>query len=839
VRGLANAGESGNVRRDMALLENQGRVRAVLGPTNTGKTYLAIDRMLGHATGMIGFPLRLLARENYDRIVALKGRRTVALITGEEKIIPPRPRWFVCTVESMPLDRRVDFLAIDEIQLCADRERGHVFTDRLLHARGVEETMFMGADTIASVLRALVPEVQIETRPRFSTLSYAGAKKLTRLPRRSAIVAFSLNEVYRLAELVRRHRGGTAVVLGALSPRTRNAQVAMYQAGEVDYMVATDAIGMGLNLEIDHVAFAGMRKFDGEKARYLRPAEIGQIAGRAGRYQKDGTFGVTHEVPPLDKNLAAAIEGHQYDNIDRLCWRNRALEFGSARALIDSLGAPPPLPMLVRAREGEDFKALKGLCEDRDVAALATNPAALRLLWEVCQVPDFRKVMPDIHVRLLRRVYLHLASNEARLPADWIGGHIAQVDDVNGDIDTLTQRIAHIRTWTYISHRADWLDDAAHWQGLARAIEDRLSDALHARLLQRFVDRRASVMAKQRLGELLSFVTKDGEVVVEGVVAGQLSGLRFQRDESQSRAESRLLVAAARATIDADIARRVGELCDADDGAFALSGAGRIRWGGVDIAALRPGDTPLRPRIALPRNDYLGANRQMAVLRRLEGWLNGHVGRRLPALFNARDATLDAAGRGIAFQLAERLGSVPRAEARAQIAALEARDRKTLSRLGLRFGAHMVYLNSLLRPSAQRLRAILAAVHADVAVPRIGRTAVQPADGAPAAIWTYIGYRVLGDRAIRFDYAERLAAGARKRARGGAFTADAGLIALAGCEGAALAGVLADLGYRNAEAGGETVFTAMQPGRRPKRGRRRNRAMEADSPFAKLRDVAI
>ena len=823
----------------MALLENQGRVRAVLGPTNTGKTYLAIDRMLAHATGMIGFPLRLLARENYDRIVALKGRRTVALITGEEKIIPPRPRWFVCTVESMPLDRRVDFLAIDEIQLCADPERGHVFTDRLLHARGVEETMFMGADTVASVLRALVPEVRIETRPRFSTLSYAGAKKLTRLPRRSAIVAFSLNEVYVLAELVRRHRGGTAVVLGALSPRTRNAQVAMYQAGEVDYMVATDAIGMGLNMEIDHVVFAGMRKFDGEKARYLRPAEIGQIAGRAGRYQKDGTFGVTHEVLSLDEKLVDAIENHQYGTIDRLCWRNRSLEFGSARALIDSLGAPPPAPMLYRAREGEDFKALKGLCEDRDVAALATNPAAIRLLWEVCQVPDFRKVMPDIHVRLLRRVYLHLASSAARLPADWIGGHIAHLDNVNGDIDTLTQRIAHIRTWTYISHRAGWLDDGAHWQGLARAIEDRLSDALHARLLQRFVDRRASVMAKQRHGELLSFVTKSGEVIVEGVVAGRLSGLRFQRDESQSRAESRLLVAAARTTIDDDIARRVGKLCDADDAAFSLSRAGCICWGGVDIAALRPGDTPLRPRIVLPRNEYLGRNRQLAVVKRLESWLNSHVRRRLPALFNARDAGLGAAGRGIAFQLAERLGSVPRAEAKAQIAALDARDRKTLSRLGLRFGAHMVYLNSLLRPSAQRLRAILAAVHADVAAPRIGRAAVQPADGAPAAIWAYIGYRVLGDRAIRFDCAERLAAGARKRAKGGAFTADAGLIALAGCDEAALPGVLADLGYRKTEAEGKTVFIAKRPSRRPKHRRGRNGARVSESPFAKLRDVAI
>ncbi len=817
----------------MPLLKNQGRVRAVLGPTNTGKTYLAIDRMLGHATGMIGFPLRLLARENYDRIVALKGRRTVALITGEEKIIPPRPRWFVCTVESMPLDRSVDFLAIDEIQLCADRERGHVFTDRLLHARGVAETMFLGADTIAPVLRALVPEARIETRPRFSILSHAGAKKLTRLPRRSAIVAFSLNEVYGLAELVRRHRGGTAVVLGALSPRTRNAQVAMYQAGEVDYMVATDAIGMGLNMEIDHVAFAGMRKFDGEKARHLLPAEIGQIAGRAGRYQKDGSFGVTHEARPFDDKLVEAIENHQYDTIDRLCWRNRALEFGSARALIDSLAAPPPSPMLYCARDGEDYKALKSLCEDGDVAMRATNPAAIRLLWEVCQTPDFRKVMPDIHVRLLRRIYLHLASGEARLPPDWVGAHVARLDNVSGDIDTLTQRIAHIRTWTYISHRADWLDDSAHWQGLARAIEDRLSDALHARLLQRFVDRRASVMAKRRNGELLSFVNKAGEVVVEGVVAGQLSGLTFRRDESQSRAESRVLVAAARTTIDGDIARRAAELRDAEDSAFSLTRSGRIRWGGVEIAVLRPGGAPLAPRIALPRNEFLAKALQTAILKRLEGWLDGHIRRKLRALFRVREAGLGAAGRGLAFQLAERLGSVPREEAKAQITALDARDRKTLSRLGLRFGAHVVYLNPLLRPSAQRLRAILAAVHADAATPRLGSAAMLPADGASAEIWAHIGFRVLGGRAIRFDCAERLAAGARKRARKGAFAADTGLVALAGCDGAALAGVLDDLGYRAKEAEGKTVFTAKKRGRRP------NRCKQPESPFAKLRDISV
>ncbi|MDD9927746.1 MAG: helicase-related protein, partial [Rhodospirillaceae bacterium] len=654
----------------MALFEKRGRIRAVLGPTNTGKTYLAIDRMLGHHSGMIGFPLRLLARENYDRIVALKGRRSVALITGEEKIVPPRPRWFVCTVESMPLDREVDFLAIDEIQLCADTERGHVFTDRLLHARGREETMLLGADTIAPLLKRLVPDAEIETRPRFSTLSYAGAKKLTRLPRRTAIVAFSLNEVYGLAELIRRQRGGTAVVLGALSPRTRNAQVEMYQAGEVDYMVATDAIGMGLNMEIEHVAFAGTRKFDGRVPRRLKAAEIGQIAGRAGRYQHDGTFGVTNNVAPLDDETVEAIETHQYDTLERLSWRNREFDFRTPQLLLESLSRRPSSHLLYRAREADDFRTLKDLVADPDVVERAANPAAVRLLWDVCQIPDFRKVMPDIHVRLLKQVYLNLSTLEARLPEDWVADHINRLDDVGGDIDTLTQRIAHVRTWTYISHRPDWLPDSAHWQGVARKIEDRLSDALHERLLQRFVDRRAPVLAKRRQGDeaLLSYVSKSGEVVVEGVVAGSMAGLKFVRDAAQSREETQTLVSAARSTIALEVETRVGALCGAPDKAFSLSRTGRIRWHNEEIGFLQQGDSALRPNIGLLRNEFLDAKARDRVHARLSRWFDSHLRQRLGPLFATDDAPMGAAARGIVFQLSENLGSIRSAAARRQLA---------------------------------------------------------------------------------------------------------------------------------------------------------------------------
>src|SRR5580658_2515794 len=482
----------------MAMLRTAAsRLVAILGPTNTGKTHLAIERMLDLRSGMIGFPLRLLARENYDRVVKLRGARSVALITGEEKILPTNASYFVCTVESMPLDRQVEFLAVDEIQLCADRERGHVFTARLLHARGLQETMFLGADTIRPLIRRLVPDVEYISRPRFSTLTYTGHKKVTRLPPRTGVIAFSIADVFSLAEVVRRQRGGTAVVLGALSPRARNAQVGMFQAGEVDYLVATDAIGMGLNMDLNHVAFARLAKFDGRGLRRLAAAEIGQIAGRAGRHMNDGTFGTTADERPLDPEIVRAVEAHKFEPLTRIQWRSTALKFNSAGALLNSLEEPPPAPGLIQTREADDHQVLRALSRNAEVAALATNPGAVRLLWEVCQIPDFRKMMSDSHARFLAQCFLHLAGPNERLPTPWIASQIDQLDRVDGDIDTLMMRIAHVRTWTYITHRPDWVEGAAEWQERARGIEDRLSDALHERLTQRFVDRRSALLVRQ------------------------------------------------------------------------------------------------------------------------------------------------------------------------------------------------------------------------------------------------------------------------------------------------------------------------------------------------------
>jgi ATP-dependent RNA helicase SUPV3L1/SUV3 len=847
----------------------QGRVTAVLGPTNTGKTYLAIERMLGYRSGMIGFPLRLLARENYDRAVRLKGRNAVALVTGEEKIVPQGARYFCCTVEAMPLDRAVEFLAIDEVQLAADAERGHVFTDRLLHARGGEETMLLGADTVRPVLQKLVPEAETLSRPRFSTLSYSGPRKLTRLPPRSAVVAFSAADVYALAEMLRRQRGGTAVVLGALSPRTRNAQVALFEAGEVDYMVATDAIGMGLNLNLDHVAFSRLRKFDGRLPRHLTPAEVGQIAGRAGRHMNDGTFGSTERLGPMEPELVEAVEAHRFAPLQFVFWRHRRLDFRSPGALLKSLERNPPMPELVRAREADDHLALATLAGDPEVARVATTPAAVALLWEVCQIPDFRKTLSDQHAGLLRRIYRHLMAGEGRLPEDWVADQIARIDRAEGDIDALVARIAHVRTWTYVAHRGDWLDDALHWQGRTRAIEDRLSDALHDRLTQRFVDRRAAVLVR-RLKEgdsLLGAVRPSGEVLVEGEFVGRLEGFRFILDTAVGSGDAKAVLTAARRALASEIPARVRRLETAGDEAFTLQADGRIAWRGAAVAGLAAGARAVTPRVEPLPSDFLDGAQRERLRKRLTAWLDRHLRDRLRPLFRAAETEAGAAVRGLVFQLTEALGALPRAVLAPQIAGLTKADRKVLTGLGVRLGAASVFYPALLRPRAARLQGWLWAAHAGrpaPALPPSGAPSFRPTldEGATAAeeeaFCLAIGYRRIAedDRvlAVRVDALERLAAAARKLAVQGGFAATPALQRLVGGTAADLALALGALGYRtetdasglsfvprrtgHANGDGRKGRARRSPGGgKATRGRRRPR--QADSPFAKLRDLKI
>src|SRR6059058_2014380 len=534
-------------------------VTAVLGPTNTGKTHLAIERMLAHSSGMIGLPLRLLAREVYNKVIDKVGTEAAALITGEEKIKPANPRFWVCTVEAMPRDLDVAFLAVDEVQLGADLERGHVFTDRMLNRRGREETLVLGAATVRPMVERLLPGAHVLTRPRLSQLTFAGEKKITRLPRRSAVVAFSAEEVYAIAELIRRQRGGAAVVLGALSPRTRNAQVELYQCGDVEYLVATDAIGMGLNLDVDHVAFASDRKFDGYQFRRLNAAELAQVAGRAGRAMRDGTFGTTGRCAPFEPELVNALQNHTFDSVKVLQWRNSKLDFSSLGALQVSLALTPSHDALTRAPIAEDLRVLDHAARDAEVREMAHGAAAVEKLWDACQIPDYRKIAPAAHAELVTSLFEFLMK-KSRIPDAWFATQVEQADRTDGDIDTLSGRIAQIRTWTFAANRPDWLADPEHWQNVTRAIEDRLSDALHERLAERFVDRRTSVlMRRMRENTMLETeITKTGEVVVHTL--GRLDGFRFAPDPTSGGTDAKALSAAAQKALSGEIETRANKL---------------------------------------------------------------------------------------------------------------------------------------------------------------------------------------------------------------------------------------------------------------------------------------
>ena len=800
-------------------------VTAVLGPTNTGKTHLAIERMLAHEIGIIGLPLRLLAREVYDKVAARVGPGQVALITGEEKIKPPSPRFYVCTVEAMPLELEADFVAVDEVQLAADGERGHVFTERLFHARGLSETLLLGAATMRDAIRELLPGANLVSRPRLSQLTYAGDKKITRLPRRSAIVGFSASDVYAIAELVRRQRGGAAVVLGALSPRTRNAQVSLYQNGDVDFLVATDAIGMGLNLDLDHVAFAGIRKFDGQSHRNLTPAELGQIAGRAGRHMNDGTFGVTGQVAPFEPELVDRLENHSFDQVGVLQWRNRKLDFGSIERLKDSLRESPDHRRLSRARMVDDVIALENVSNDPELRDRAQGPAAVALLWEMCQIPDYRKISAASHAELVATLYRFVMSDEGKIPAEWFANQVALTDRSDGDLDTLSNRLAQIRTWTFVSHHAQWLDDPEHWQGRTKAIEDTLSDALHERLTQRFVDRRTSVLMRRLRDkeEIAAEIAPDGNILVENHFVGRLEGFRFTPDSSGEGIHGRAARHAAAKVVASELSNRADALHGAPDGAIALTPNGRIVWQGAEVGRLERGETALKPRIQLLADERLPAADRDRLMQRLEAWLEAELGTKLKPLVLLSEATdLSGLARGLAYQLTENVGVLRRETAAAEIKALDQDARAQLRKYGVRFGAFNVYIPALLKPAAADLVLILWALHAgrdhgiDIEAlpmrPQQGLTSVEAGKLIPEPYWRAAGFHVAGGRAVRIDMLERLSDLIRTRiAFRTAASVDAGpagatgdggfrvvpeLMSVVGCSGEEFASILKALGFR-------------------------------------------
>ncbi|MGA9136337.1 MAG: helicase-related protein [Methylovirgula sp.] len=804
-------------------LERARGVRAVLGPTNTGKTHYATERMLGHRSGIIGLPLRLLAREVYNRVVERVGGAAVALITGEEKIKPKTARYFVSTVEAMPRDLDVAFVAIDEIQLAGDLDRGHIFTDRLLNRRGSEETLLVGASTMQRRIEELLPGTPILSRPRLSKLSFAGSKKISRLPRRTAIVAFSVEEVYAIAEWIRRQRGGAAVVLGALSPRTRNAQVEIYQSGDVDYIVATDAIGMGLNLDVDHIAFASDRKFDGWQYRRLTPAEFGQIAGRAGRHMRDGTFGTTGRCPPFETELVGAIEEHRFEPVNLLQWRNTDLDFASIPALLASLVAPPTEQSLVRAPLAEDQMALDALSRDAKVMRETKTRADVARLWDTCQIPDYRKLSPAAHAELLHSIYGFIV-RAGHIPEDWFARHISELDRVDGDIDTLSARIAQVRTWTFIANRPDWLGDPEHWQSVARQVEDTLSDALHERLAQRFVDRRTSVLMR-RLREnamLEAEITASGDVLVEDQHVGHLSGFRFASDPQADGEAAKALNAAAQKALASEIEGRARRVHEAVDEAFVLANDGMIRWLGEPIGNIVAGEKLLEPRATVLADEQLTGPLLEMVQRRLDLWLAQHVKKLLGPLAELEKGEgLEGIVRGISFRIAESLGVLERVQVAEDVKNLPQEARAALRKLGVRFGAYHLYVPALLRPAPRAFAAQLWALRnggvegaSQAEVPHLaasGRTSFVADQEVPKGFYRAAGFHVCGERAVRVDILERLAdlirpaisyhpgttAGAPPpgAADRDGFVVTVAMTSLAGCAGESFASILRALGY--------------------------------------------
>ena len=835
--------QSPDVGGTMARHDN-ARVTAVLGPTNTGKTHLAVERMVAHSSGMIGFPLRLLAREVYDRVVAMKGPGRVALITGEERIVPKDARWFLCTAESMPVDREVAFVGIDEAQLGADAERGHVFTDRLLHARGREETMILGSAALKPVVRALVPGVEIVERPRFSDLSYAGAKKISRLPRRSAIVAFSAEEVYAVAEMLRRLRGGAAVVMGALSPRTRNAQVAMFQAGEVDYLVATDAIGMGLNMDVAHVAFAGLHKFDGKRRRRLTTAEMAQIAGRAGRHQRDGTFGGVSEEGPdafLPEEVLA-IEAHRVPTLDWLFWREGRPDLSSVDALLASLSAPPQHDALRAAPESVDLAVLRRLAEDPAIRARARGQ--VERLWAVCGIPDFQKSGVEPHARFVTRVFGYLC--EGYLPHQWFADEVARLDRVDGDVETIAGRVAAIRTWAYIAQRKDWLADPAHWAARTAAVEERLSDALHTSLTQRFVDKRTSVLMKQigaGAGALPVEIGAEGEVTIDTHAIGRLQGFRFEVAPDARAADKRLLLATAEKQLGKERAARGRALSEAANDAFALTPGGVVTWQDHPVARLVRGRSLGRPAVQLDAAlDCLDPALRRAVATRVQAWVDDAVRAQLPVLAKlaemARDPAATPALRSVAAAIEAGGGLAQRLPVRAAVEALTSPDRQRLRKAGVTIGAMDLFDARLLKGRARPWReAVLAAAGAPVPVaPREGATVLPR--GAPGATLA-AGFRPIGAQAVRVDLVERIARAAHDaRPKGGAkgagaraaFLPDPALATSIGLEPGTITRLMVELGFRPAAEGrwawrGRPAAKAARP--------------RADNAFAALAGLAF
>ncbi len=786
------------------------KIKAILGPTNTGKTYLSIRTMLSYQSGMIGFPLRLLAREVYDQLANEIGFSFVALITGEEKIIPKNPKFYICTVEAMPLDIEVDFLAIDEVQLASDPERGHIYTDRLLYSRGNLETIFLGSLTIKKLILSIIPDIEIITRPRLSKLTYSGSKKISKLPKRTAIVAFSINRVYEIADFIRQQNGGAAVVLGALSPRTRNAQVEIYQSGGADYLVATDAIGMGLNSDIDHVMFDSIKKYDGKKYRPLFPIEIAQIAGRAGRYKNDGTFSISSNLDPLEPEIINNIENHRFEYNKSIKWRNSDLDFSSLNNLLASLSLAPPDKIYSLNKQCEDAFFLEYISSANIISHQSLSYEKIKLLWEICQMPDYRKNGIENHSAIIAKVYNDLTGSKEYIDDAWLEKEVKYASNIDGDIDSLSNKISYIRTCNYITNKKNWIKDPVYWQELTRKIEDKLSDALHNKLTNRFIDRHASVLISTSKNQNLSNIKLDSnnQIMINGELFGNINGLKFINITNKiGLNENKSAKSALNRIIKLELEKITENILSSEKDDFILDNNNHIIWNSCPVAEIKKGSNILSPNIRLIKDTFLSANNIEKIFKKISTWLDEYISDTLSDLIKLdRNNSLKGYLSGLKYTMKNNLGIIDRNKISIKIADLNKDEKIIFRSYGIYIGETYIYIKKLLKPEPTRLKYILHNLYFESIInydlgSLYGKSSSKYNPKISEEIYDMIGYKICDPFVIRIDIFERLsnnirdAMNSKELSSNKSFTITPKMLTLVGCTRADFEKILRSIGY--------------------------------------------
>tara|TARA_Y100001970_G_scaffold211901_1_gene258687 strand:+ start:1130 stop:3607 length:2478 start_codon:yes stop_codon:yes gene_type:complete len=821
---------------------NKNKITAVLGPTNTGKTFLAIETMLSFDSGMIGFPLRLLAREVYDKIIKKIDPKKVALITGEEKIIPSNAKYYLCTVESMPIDKELEFVGIDEIQMCSDHERGHIFTERLLNLRGTKSTMLMGSNTMKIIIDKLEEDIEYINKPRLSKLKYSGHKKISRIERKSAIIAFSTEDVYAIAELLRRQKGGSAIIMGSLSPKTRNSQVALYQSGDVDYLVATDAIGMGINMDLENIYFSNLKKFDGKKLRRLNLSEIGQIAGRAGRYLNDGYFGITGECGEVSSEEVELLENHKFEDVNVIYWRNSNLNFNNGLSLIKSLDEKPNKSWLKRIYECEDEKVLKHILKDAQNLNIYNNEKELKILWECCQIPDFVKKTYGHHIEVVGKVFNFLREKPGKVTNSYMKQQLSSLDKMDGNVDSISNRIANVRTWSYVSNKSNWVENQDYWIERTKLLEDKLSDRLHEELTKSFIDKRASVLAKG-LKQDISFETtilENEKVMINNQFIGKLKGLKLELDLKVGALDTDIksLKKAARQTVGPEILNRMEEIIKT--GLIELKEDFKIYWGKFPIAKLSAGKNYLAPEINLIIDDMIEGYEKNKISQYILSWINKKIQEDLESLINLKNINLSNSNiRALAYQLYENNGVLKRDKVIEYLNNLNQEERKVLRKIGVKFGRYHIFLFKLFKPNAVSLRISLwknyHQKYFNLKPPKFGLNFLDGAQDNNQNFMLLCGFEKFGKYFVRIDILERLFIMIMNSNNKNEIKLTPEMLNLLGCNKENFLKLIEKMSYKSFKKNDETFFKYI--GSKNIKKNYNFNSRKKDNPFNKLKEI--